>query len=163
MAPFFGEGGVGPLAEPRLLAAPTQPLVAQDLPDPAALDADPPLLSQVCREAVQRPTGKRQIQRLGIGQAGGDHLADLLLGVRRRSPGPASIPEPVQPVRVEARQPQPHRSRAHTHLARDGGHAPALAGQRDDAGALDGTRWRGAGAGQADDRPLLRLRQRAQA
>ena len=65
MAPFFGELGVHPLAEPGLLLAPAQALREQELVDPAALDRDALRFVQVRFQAVQRPGGKGQAQALG--------------------------------------------------------------------------------------------------
>ena len=58
--PFFGEGGIGPLAEPGLLLAPAQALGLQDLADAAALDGDALLLVRYAasRSSVQLPKGR---------------------------------------------------------------------------------------------------------
>jgi hypothetical protein len=67
------------------------------------------LLRQVRRQAVQRPTAERQPQFLGIGQAGGKQFADLRRAVRRRPSTAPAIAQPLQPIHVEARDPQSHR------------------------------------------------------
>jgi hypothetical protein len=60
MAPFFGEGGIDPLAEPRFLGPPAQAFGVQQLADPAALDRDPLLLMQIGGQAVERPAPEWQ-------------------------------------------------------------------------------------------------------
>jgi hypothetical protein len=83
MIPFFGEGRIDPLAEPGLVLAPAQALVAQDLVNPAALHRDALLLIQVGRQPVERPGDERQPERLRFGQRGSDHGGGLLGRVGR--------------------------------------------------------------------------------
>jgi len=133
MAPFFGEGRVGPLAEPGLLLAPPQALGDEDLPDPAALHGDAPLLGQVRRQPVQRPTAEGQPQLVRGGQAGGDDFADLRRGVGRGPPGALFVLQPGQPPPVETLEPLAHGPVAQPHLGHDLGHSPPAVRQPADA------------------------------
>jgi hypothetical protein len=57
---------------------PLQPFVEKDFVDAAALDRDALLLVEVSLQAVQRPTTKRQVQALRVGQGRGKNLGALL-------------------------------------------------------------------------------------
>jgi hypothetical protein len=108
-SPFFGEGGVDPLAEPGLVLAPAQTFVDQDLVDPTALDGDRLTLVEVGRQPVERPGGEGQVQALGIGQRRGDHLRHLLGRVGWRATGARPILQTGYAARVEPLDPVAHR------------------------------------------------------
>ena len=108
-SPFFGEVGIEPLAEPGLVAAPAQALLPQDLIDATALHADGLVLGQVGRQPIQRPGGKGQVERLGVGERGGDHGGAHIGRVGRRAARARLVIEARQPTGVEAQHALAHR------------------------------------------------------
>jgi hypothetical protein len=139
--------------------APAQTFVDQDLVDPAALDRDPLPLVEVGGQPVQRPRRERQIQRLGIGERGGDHGGDLLGRIGRRPAATGPILEAVETLGIEAMDPAAHQVGPETELVGDRRHVMALTGAPDDPGALDLPRGRGARMGQSFYRGALLVRQ----
>jgi hypothetical protein len=142
--------------------APAQALGQEDLVDPAALDRNPLPLVEIGGQPVQRPRGERQIQRLGIGERGGDHGGDLLGRIGRRPAGAASVRQAVKASGPEAVDPDAHGMGGKAKLRGDARDVFAPASVPDDAGPLDlpgGCRTR---MGQPLDRRLLRIRQRTQ-
>jgi hypothetical protein len=142
--------------------APAQALGPEDLVDPAALDRNPLLLVEAGGQPVQRPRRERQIQRLGIGERGGDHGGDLLGRIGRRPAGAGPIREAVKAGGLEAVDPDAHGMGGKAKLRGDARDVFAPAGAPDEAGTLDlpgGCRTR---MGQPLDRRLLRIRQRTQ-
>ena len=105
MTPFFGELGIDPCAEPRLLFPPAEPLVDEDLVDATPRDRHSLRLVAVGLQAVPRPTAKRQVQALGVGQGDGEDRGTLLSGVGMRPPGPRPILQAVEPLVLEAMDP----------------------------------------------------------
>jgi hypothetical protein len=85
MIPFFRRRRDRPAREPRLLLAPLQPLVEEDLVDAAPLDRDALLLVEIGLQAVERPAAEGQAQALRAGQRGGEDLGPLLGGVGVRT------------------------------------------------------------------------------
>jgi hypothetical protein len=142
--------------------APAQALGQEDLVDPAALDRDPLLLVQVGGQPVQRPRREGQVQRLGIGERGGDHGGDLLGRIGRRPPDARPIVQATKAGGIEAVDPTTYGIGVETKLLGDAQHILAPAGMPDDAGPLDlpgGCRTR---MGQPLDRRLLLFRQLTQ-
>jgi hypothetical protein len=82
--------------------APAQALVEQDLVDAAALHRNPFLLMQVGGQSIQCPGGKRQPQRLRLGQRGGDHGGCLLGRVGWLATRAMSVLERFQTLGIEA-------------------------------------------------------------
>lgn len=141
------------------MLAPAQALGEEDLVDPAALDRDPLMLVQVGRQTVQRPRREGQIQRLRIGERGGDHGGDLLGRIGRRPADTGPILEAVQARGVEAMDPAPHLVSIKTEMFGEARHGLALMGVPDDAGPLDLPSGCGARMGQPFHRLALLVRQ----
>ena len=142
------------------MPAPAQALGQKDLVDPAALDRDPLVLVQVDRQPIQRPRREGQVQRLGIGERGGDHGGDLLGRIGRGPAAAGPILEAVEAFGVEAMDPAAHGMGVEKELLGDARHGLALAGAPDDAGALDPPgRGSSARMGQSFYRGALLVRQ----
>jgi hypothetical protein len=108
--------------------APGEALRQEDLVDPAPLDRDFLGLVEVGLEPVQRPAGKGEAERLGVGHRGGENLSDLLGRVGRRAAGPGLIGERGDPLGVESRDPVVDGGAGDAELAGDGGGAAATGG-----------------------------------
>src|SRR5919199_3547574 len=162
-SPYFGELGVGPLAEPGLVLAPAQSLLEEDLVDAAALHGDAPVLVQVRGQSVQRPRRKGQAERSWRRERGGDHGGDLLGRIGGGPSGAAAVFEAVEPLGIEAVDPAADGVDFGTDELGDVWGAAALAGVVDDTRALDLTRGRGAGVGEFVDPGLFLGAQFAQA
>ena len=141
------------------MPAPAQALAQEDLVDPAALDRDPLALVQEGGQPVQRPGGERQIQRLGIGERGGDHGGDLLGRIGRRPAGPGPILEAAGARGLEAMEPATDGIGVKAELLGDARHVLAPAGLPDDPGPLDLPGGCRARMGQPLNRGPLRIRQ----
>ena len=144
------------------MLAPAQTFGDQDLVDPAALHRDPLPLVEVGGQPVQRPRRKRPIQRLGVGERGGDHGGDLLGRIGRRPAGAGLIREAVKAGGLEAVDPDAHGMGGKAKLLGDARDVFAPAGAPDDAGTLNLPGGRCARMGQPLDRRLLLLRQLTQ-
>jgi hypothetical protein len=126
----------------------------------AAVDRDALFFGEGGREPIERPRAERQTERLRVAQAGGDDRADLR---RRGGWGPAAAPDvgqAGQSVGVEPFDPGPRRRFTDADGDRDGGNRLTLVRQPTDAGAFDGARRRGAGAGELAQRRRFFGRQR---
>jgi hypothetical protein len=161
--PFFGEGGIDPLAEPRFLVAPPQPFLEQNFVEAAALDRNVLVLREVGHQPVKRPTGKGQPQRLRVRERGGNHLGHLRGRVRRRPTAAVLVLQRGEAHGVTAADASAHRVGIETKAGRDNRRGVALAGLPEDPGALDGAGWRRSRMSQLVQGRLLVRRQLAQA
>src|SRR4051794_9819616 len=112
---------------------PLETLLDEDLADPAAAHGGA-LLAQVDDQTVQRPGRERQAQVRRRGQRGVDDRTPLLSGVGRRPPAAYVLLPPLQPARVEALGPVPHRGPAQVHAGADVRYFQALERMPDDSG-----------------------------
>ena len=113
---------------------PFQPFLDEDLADPAAAHGDT-LLAQVDDQTVQRPAGERQAEIRRPGQGGVDHGAALLGRIGRRPSAAHVLFQPLQPARVEALEPVPHRLPTQVHAGTDLRRLQALKRVQHDLGA----------------------------
>ena len=141
------------------MLAPTQALGEENLVDPAALDRDPLVLVQVSRQTVQSPRCERQVQRLGVGERGGEHRGDLLGRIGRRPAATGPILEAAEALGIEPMDPATHHLGPEKELVGNLRYVMALTGAPDDPGALDPPRGRGARMGQSFYRGALLVRQ----
>jgi hypothetical protein len=117
--------------------SPLQPLIHEDLADAAPLDRDALLLVEVVSQAVERPAGKGQAQRLRVGERRGDDLGALLGRVGGRAPGPGPVLQTGEATVVEAMDPGVDGRLADAQVAGDlAGSSPVGDGEQD-AGPLD--------------------------
>lgn len=132
--PFTREVRIDPRTEPGLFLPPLEALLDEDLADPTAAHGDA-LLAQVGDQAIQRPAGERQAQSRRPGQGGVDHRAALLGRVGWRSTAAHVLLQPLQPARVEALEPVPHRSPTQVHAGADFRRFQTLERMHDDLGS----------------------------
>jgi len=118
MAPFFGEVGIDPCAEPGFFLTPLEAFGQEHLADPAAPHADA-LLAEVGDQAIQGPRREGQAQFRRLAQGGLDHRAPLLGCVGRRSARAHVLFQPRQATLIEPLEPEPDRGTAQAHPGRD--------------------------------------------
>ena len=161
-SPFFGEVGINPLAEPGLVAAPAQPFGDEDLADATTLHADGLVLGQIRRQPIERPGGKGQVERLGVGERDRDDGGPLVGCVGRWSARARLVIEARQPTGVEAQHALAHRIEIDVQPGRN--RRARLAGMHglDDACPLDAPRRGCARLRQLLDRCQLVRRQLTQ-
>jgi hypothetical protein len=134
---LFGEGGIDPLAGPGLLLMPTQALLQEEFVDAAAFDGDALLLVEVGLQAIEPPAAERQAQALRVGQRGGDDLGALLGRIRRGTPDPRLILQPMEPLVIEAMDPGVDRRSRDAQVLGDLSGAPPVGDGQEDLGPLD--------------------------
>ena len=136
--------------------APAQALVQQDLVDAAALHRDTLLLMQVGGQSVERPGGKRQPERLWLGQCTRNHGGGLLRRIGGRASGAMPILEGLHSLCIEAVDAPPHRLDIKAQARGNGGCALPVTGTPDDLSPLHHLSRSGARVGQRlDCRTLL--------
>jgi hypothetical protein len=85
---------------------PPQAFGQENLVDAAAFDRNALLLVEVSLQAIERPASKGQPQALGVRQRRGDDLGALLGRVGGRTSGPRLILQALEPLLVEAMNPE---------------------------------------------------------